>query len=64
MLIKFLLYIIMKKKEQLEIDNEMQKLLDDNNYTPLEEWKANVQHVEDNNKDNIKGNGEESPIIT
>jgi hypothetical protein len=38
-LIKFLLYILMKKKEKQPLNKEMEMLLEENNYTPLEEWK-------------------------
>jgi hypothetical protein len=38
-LIKFLLYILMKKKEKQPLNKEMEILLEENNYTPLEEWK-------------------------
>jgi hypothetical protein len=31
----------MKKKIKQPIDKEMLQLLEDNSYTPLEEWKAN-----------------------
>ena len=58
MLIKFLLYI-MKKKIKMPLDSEMVKLLEENNYTPLEEWKVNavIQNIEDNSKNSIEGNG-------
>ena len=60
--IKFLLYILMKKIEKQPIDKEMQQLLNDNNYTPLEEWKANaaIQNTPDNSENGLEGNGKES----
>jgi hypothetical protein len=47
----------MKKKIKMPLDSEMVRLLEDNNYTPLEEWKANanVQCIEENSKNSIKG---------
>jgi hypothetical protein len=47
----------MKKKEKLPIDSEMQELLDENNYTPLEEWKANgaIPNTDNGNKNRVEG---------
>jgi hypothetical protein len=47
----------MKKKEKLPIDSEMQELLDENNYTPLEEWKANgaIPNTDNSNKNRVEG---------
>jgi hypothetical protein len=54
----------MKKKEKQPIESEMEQLLKDTNYTPLEEWKHNVQDSKDNSKDGIERDGEEPEVIT
>jgi hypothetical protein len=42
----------MKKKEKLIIDSEMLHLLEENNYTSLEEWKnGNFSGINNNNID-------------
>lgn len=39
---KFLLYILMKKKEIQKIPEDMQSILDSNDYISYEEWKENA----------------------
>jgi hypothetical protein len=48
----------MKKKEKQSIDTEMLKLLEENKYTSLEEWRVNgnIQHINNSDKNRVKGN--------
>ena len=39
-MIRFILHLIFKKAKKMPLDYEMEELLKENNYTPLEEWKT------------------------
>ena len=43
-MIRFIFHILMKKKEKQDLDEEMVKLLEENKYTPYEEWKNNASN--------------------
>jgi hypothetical protein len=52
-MIKFLLYILMKKKEEKELPQDLIDLLEKNNYITVKEWRdGNEQYIEDDIQDN------------
>jgi hypothetical protein len=48
-MIKFLLYILMNKKEEKELPHDLIKLLEDNNYVTVEEWREENERNTENN---------------
>jgi hypothetical protein len=55
-MIKFLLYILMKKEEEKELPQDLIDLLERNNYVTVKEWRDdNEQYFEDNIQNDSKG---------
>jgi hypothetical protein len=48
-MIKFLLYILMNKKEEKELPHDLIKLLEDNDYVTVEEWREENERNTENN---------------